>query len=222
MESWNGLDFFVFLILLINTLRGMSRGGGKELIALMCLSAALIICIKFTVPLANFLNKSPLIISVVKNQFIANFFNSIGAGPLTADVLKQIMYSISLLLCFVSVFSVTEATIYYSGYVQTASLTQAVVSKKLGAAIGFTRGYILSLIFLSIITLHIFKDSGGIAKEFIDGSFFVRVLSTPTIMLDDMISSKNPVEYQKLYKDKPYSESDLIRLLKDPSSIEDK
>lgn len=75
MNNWNGLDFFVFLILVLNTIRGMSRGAGKELIALMCLSAALIFSIKFTVPLADFLKTSPMMVSAVDNTFIRNFLH---------------------------------------------------------------------------------------------------------------------------------------------------
>src|SRR5580700_9770282 len=99
MNSWNGLDFFVFLILVLNTIRGMSRGAGKELIALMCLSVALIFAIKFTVPLADFLKTSPVMVSAVDNKFISNFLHTINAGPLTLRMVQELMYAISLLIC---------------------------------------------------------------------------------------------------------------------------
>jgi hypothetical protein len=210
MNSWNGLDFFVFLILALNTIRGMSRGAGKELIALMCLSAALIFAIKFTVPLADFLKTSPMMVSAVDNKFIANFLHTINAGPLTLRMVKELMYAISLLICFVSVFSITEACITFSGYAESVTMTQAVVYKKIGAAIGFTRGYIISLIFLSILTLHIFNNEHN---KFISGSFFVRLFDTQIKKFDDMIASQQPENYQELYQDKPVSEQDVIKQL---------
>lgn len=210
MNSWNGLDFFVFLILALNTIRGMSRGAGKELIALMCLSCALIFAIKFTVPLADFLKTSPMMVAAVDNKFIGNFLHTLDAGPLTLRMVQELMYTISLLICFVSVFSITEACITYSGYAESVTITQAVVYKKIGAAIGFTRGYIISLIFLSILTLHIFNTEHN---KFISGSFFVKLFDTQIKQFDAMIASQEPENYQELYKDKPVSEHDIIRQL---------
>lgn len=223
MNTWNGLDFFIFLILALNTIRGMSRGAGKEIIALMCLSAALIFAIKFTVPLANFLYSSPIAISVIENKLIINFLHSIGAGPLTLGLLRHIMYSISLLICFVGVFSVTEACIAYSGYTESYSLSQAVFNRKIGGAIGFTRGYVISLLFLSIVTLHIFKDEHRVpGGDFISGSFFVNLFESQTRKLDEMIDSQRPENYQDLYKNKPYSEHDIIKHLSVPEESEQK
>jgi len=209
MNSWNGLDFFVFLILVLNTIRGMSRGAGKELIALMCLSVALIFAIKFTVPLADFLKTSPMMVAAVDNKFIANFLHTIDAGPLTLRMVKELMYTISLLICFVSVFAITEACITFSGYAESVTMTQAIAYRKIGAAIGFTRGYIISLIFLSVLTLHIFDQS----TKFISGSFFVNLLGPQIRKFDDMIASQQPENYQELYKDKPISEHGMINEL---------
>ena len=213
MNSWNGLDFFVFLILALNTIRGMSRGAGLEIIALMCLSAALIFSIKFTVPLTNFLNTSPLLTSVVDNWMVKNFMHAMGAGPLTLSLLHELMYTISLLICFVSVFSITEACIAFSGYTQSLSLSGAVVNRKIGAAIGFTRGYIITLIFLSILTEHIYKGGQSSGSYFIRESFFVKLLENQTKKLDDVINSQNPENYQELYKDKPINEQQVIQQL---------
>ncbi len=213
MNSWNGLDFFVFLILVVNTIRGMSRGAGKELIALMCLSAALIFSIKFTVPLANFLDQSPIMVSAVDNKFIRNFLHSIDAGPFTLGMAYELMYTISLLICFVSVFSITEACITFSGYAESLTITQAVVYRKIGAAIGFTRGYIISLVFLSILTLHIFKNE---SPKFVSGSFFINLFSSQIKKFDDMISSQQPENYQELYKSQPVNEQEIIQHLGKP------
>ncbi len=217
MNNWNGLDFFVFLILTLNTIRGMSRGAGKELIALMCLSAALIFSIKFTVPLTNFLNQSPMMIAAVDNTFIKNFLHTIGAGPLTLGLSQQLMYTISLLICFVSVFSITEACITISGYAESVSMTQAVVYRKVGAAIGFTRGYIITLVFLSILTQHIFKND---QTKFVSGSFFVGLFDSQIKTFDAMIASQQPENYQELYKNQPVNEQEIIRGLSAPEKTQ--
>lgn len=218
MNNWNGLDFFIFLILALNTVRGISRGAGKELIAFMCLSAALIFSIKFTVPLSNFLSTSPLAVSVVQNKLVTNFFHSIGAGPLTIELLNQIMYSISLLICFVGVFAATEAAIVYSGYTERLSFVQAVAYRKIGGAIGFTRGYIISLVFLSILTLHIYKNNqSAFGSGFFSGSFFVNLFESQTEKLDEMISSQQPENYQELYQNQPYNEHNVIENLGRPT-----
>lgn len=213
MNNWNGLDFFVFLILALNTFRGMSRGAGKETIALMCLSVALIFTIKFTVPITHFLIQSPTMMAALDNTMIKNFLHSIGAGPPTLSMLHELMYTISLLICFVGVFSVTEACIVYSGYAESLSFTQAVVYRKIGSAIGFTRGYIISLIFLSILTLHIFKDE---STHFISGSFFVNLFDSQIKKLDELIGSQKPESYHELYKDQPYNEQEVIKQLGAP------
>src|SRR3990167_1645354 len=100
MDTWNGLDFFIFLIFASSTILGMVRGATREIISMMCLSVALIFSIKFTIPLAVFFNRSPLINNVVDNPFMQNFMQAIDAGPLTPELLAQIFYSISLLICF--------------------------------------------------------------------------------------------------------------------------
>jgi|HubBroStandDraft_4_1064222.scaffolds.fasta_scaffold501578_2 hypothetical protein len=219
MNSWNGLDFFVFLILVLNTIRGMSRGAGKELIALMCLSVALIFAIKFTVPLADFLKTSPVMVSAVDNKFISNFLHTINAGPLTLRMVQELMYAISLLICFVSVFSVTEACITFSGYAESVTMMQAVAYRKIGAAIGFTRGYIISLIFLSILTLHIFHNE---QNRFVSGSFFVKLFDTQIKKFDDMIASQEPENYQELYKEQPVNEHEIIQHLGQPEETPQK
>lgn len=223
MNNWNGLDFFVFLILALNTIRGMSRGAAKELIALMCLSAALIFCIKFTVPVTNFMISSPTLSAVLESKFIENFFQSIGAGPLTADFLSQVSYSISLLICFVSVFSVTEACLIYSGVSESLSFSQALVSRKLGSAIGFIRGYIISLIFLSILSLHLYNTDENVpGSKFISGSFFVNLFSSQVKMLDNMIGSQEVEKYHELYQNAPINEKDILKQLSYPDDEEKK
>lgn len=215
MDSWNGLDFFIFLIFAANTVLGMQRGASREIISMMCLSAALIFMIKFTVPLAMFLNRSPLINDVVNNQFMQNFMIAIGAGPLTADLLMEIMYCISMLICFVGVFSVCEAGLTASGVHESFSFPYATLSRKIGAALGCTRAYILTLLLLSILSLHLLKSSPIGGGDWISGSFFARLFQSSTVMMDQMITNRKPEDYQKLFQNKNlYDETQVIQQLK--------
>lgn len=211
MASWNGLDFFIFLILVINTVLGMSRGASKEIISLMCLSAALIFSIKFTVPLANFFNSSPLMNNVVDNSMTRNFMSAIGAGPLTTSSLSELMYCISLLICFVGVFSLCEAGLSISGFTESFSFPYAALNRKVGGALGFTRGYIISLLFLSIVSLHL-----NIGKDFLSGSFFANLFSSQTQTFDGLISAQKPENYNQLYQNQPYKAEDIYKTLGKP------
>ncbi len=215
MNNWNGLDFFVFLILVLNTILGLARGATREIISMMCLSAALIFSIVFTVPLTNFFNSSPLANAVVTSIFVQNFMAAIGAGPLTTYLLNQIMYSISLLICFVGVFCLCEAGLSVTGFVEFFSFPYAALNRKVGGALGFTRGYIICLIFLSILILHIYRAS-NIGGNFIGGSFFVNLFQSQIIKIDELISSQRPENYQQLYQNQPYNEQEIYKQLNKP------
>lgn len=213
MNNWNGFDFLIFLIFVVNTILGMVRGATKEIISLMCLSAALIVTIKFAVPLADFFNSSPLINNVVDNEFMQNFMHAIGAGPLTPNLLKETFYSISILICFVGTFSLCEGALSYTGFVQSFSFPYAALNTKLGAALGCTRGYIISLIFLVILTLHIFRGE----NNFITGSFFARFFEASTVRLDSLITGQRPEDYQKVFEGKDlYNSEEIMRQLGAP------
>src|SRR3990167_9637606 len=185
MNSWNGLDFLIFLIFALNTIIGMQRGASKEIIAMMCLSVALIFTIKFTVPLTMFFNSSPLINDVVDNPMTQNFMIAIGAGPLTDDMLMELNYSISLLICFVGIYSITAASLNISGISEHFSFPYATLSRKVGAALGATRGYIITIIFLSILMLHLLKNNIG--GEIISGSYFAGLFRNAAVKFDEMV-----------------------------------
>lgn len=199
MDNWNGLDFLIFLIFAVNTILGMVRGATKEIISMMCLCAALIITIKFTVPLATIFNNSPLIVDVVDSSIIQNFMLSIGAGPVTAGLLKEMFFSISLLLCFVGTFSICEAALSRPGFIEAMSFPYATLNSKVGAALGCTRGYILVLIFLLIVA-HVFRVNNG--DEIIRGSYFAQLFNSSAQKLDDLISGQRPDSYREIFKDK--------------------
>lgn len=210
MADWNGFDFFIVLIFAVNMLLGMSRGATKEIISMMCLSLALIFMIKFTVPLANFFNSSPLITNVVDNQLVKNFMLGIGAGPLTASLLREIFYSIALLVCFVSIFSISEAGLTYYGVQEYFTFPYATWSRKVGGALGFIRGYCIALILIAIFALHILSRD----NNFISSSYFVRLFYGSAIKLDSLISEQNPERYREIYKDKDlYKPEDLYKQL---------
>lgn len=210
MNNWNGLDFFIFIILVLNTVIGMRRGATKEMVSLLCLSAALIVTIKFTVPLSNFFATSPIINDFVNSPITQNFMTAIGAGPLTVDLVNQIMYSISLLIWFVGVFSLCDGALSMAGFHETFSFPFAMLNRKVGGALGLTRGYVIVLIFLSILAFHIYR-AGNIGADFLSGSFFANLFASQARELDELISSQRPENYQKVYQHQPYNEKEFYQ-----------
>ncbi len=202
MSSWNGLDFFIFLIFLLNTILGMSRGATKEIISMMCLSAALIFTIRFTVPLTHFFDSSPLIQDVIDSSFIRNFMRAIGAAPLTADLLHEISWSLSVLVCFVGVFSVLDAVLV-SSFAEVFSFPYAVWNRKVGAALGCIRGYVINLVIIMILTLHIYKGGEGVpGSSLLYGSYFIGLFQGAAMKLDGLINRQDVANYQKVFEDK--------------------
>ncbi len=210
MSSWSGLDFFIFLIFVLNTILGMSRGATKEIISMMCLSVALIFTIRFTIPIAVFLDKSPLIQSVLDAQMIKNFMNIIGAGPLTLDMLTELTYCVSVLICFVGVFSACEAMLTVVGFLEVFSFPYATLNRKVGAALGATRGYILTLLLILVLN-HLFANNP------ITNSFFVNLFQSNVSLFDSLINSQNVEKYNELFKGKNlYNEQNILKALPTP------
>lgn len=199
MDSWNGLDFFIFLIFAVNTILGMSRGAAQEIISTMCLCVALVCTIKFTIPLTIFFNKSPLMIDMITSKFVQNFIASLGLNPLNTTILQEIFYSISLLICFVGTFSVCEGALGMSGLLEVYSFPYAWLNRKLGAVLGGIRGYVITLILISVTTLHIFKDSDN---SIFKNAYFVNLFANSAVTFDRIISKQKPEQYQKIFKDK--------------------
>lgn len=218
MDSWNGLDFLIFLIFAVNTILGMVRGATKEIISMMCLCASLIVCIRFTVPLAEFFNHSPLIVDVVDSSVIQNFMQAIGAGPVTAGLLKEIFFCISLLMCFVGTFSICEAALSRPSFMEVFSFPYATLNRKVGAALGCTRGYIVVLIFLLVIA-HVFRSSNQLGSNIITGSYFCQLFNSSAKKLDDLIISQRPGSYQEIFKDKNlFGSEQVIKYLNSDTS----
>ena len=213
MNSWNGLDFLIFLIFALNLILGMSRGTSREIISMMCLCAALIFTIRFTVPLANFFNSSPLAVDVVSNDFMQRFMVAIGAGPITEDLLKELFYSISMLLCFVSIFSICEAALARTNLMETISFPYAALNRKIGGALGCTRAYIITLIFLAILSLHIFKPSNNMGDGMIQGSYIAKLFQSQTQELDQLITGQNPEYYNRILNKNTFGPEQVLKIL---------
>src|SRR5579872_657038 len=209
MSGWTGLDFFIFLIFLVNTLLGMARGGMKEIISLISLCAALVIMIKFTVPLTKFLNSTPLITEVITSNFVQNFMRAIEMPPLTESMLLQVGYCISLLICFVGTFSVCDAVLAYSSMMEAFGFTMAVTNRKMGAALGSTRGFVLVLIFI-IVLEHLFAGHTP-------ASNFINLLGGSAKKMDDLISAQAPERYLEILQDKNlYNQENVLKDLSQP------
>lgn len=215
MSHWNGLDFFIFLIFFLNTVLGMSRGATKEIISMMCLSAALIFTIRFTVPLTAFFDRSPLTQDVLSSQFIQNFMASIGADPLTGNFLHEIAFSLSVLVCFVGVFSITEAVLI-SSFAEVFSFPYAIWNRKVGAALGAIRGYVLSVMLIMLLVFHVFKtDNAEMRAQLISGSYFVNLFQNAAMTMDSLIGGQDVEHYHDIFKDKNlYNEKDVMSVVR--------
>lgn len=210
MSGWTGLDFFIFLIFLVNVLLGMARGGMKETIALLSLCASLVVTIKFTIPLATFINSSPLMSDVITSQFVQNFMRSISMPPLTDAMLIQVGYSVSLLICFVGSYSICEGVLAYSSANEAFGLSTAIMNRKLGASFGATRGFVLVLLFIIVLT-HLF-DRNMPASKFVD------TLGGSASKMDKIIYDGAPQRYLEILEDKDlYNEKNVIDDLTKPT-----
>lgn len=134
----------------------------------------------------------------------------IGAGTLTADMLYQISYSLSLLVCFTGAYSACEAGLSVTGAVEAFPFTYAALNRKIGGALGAVRGYVISLLVISIVTLHIFSGNYMVYG----GSFFVGLFQSQTQQFDQIISGQQPDRYREIYEGKDlFKATDVINNL---------
>lgn len=212
MSGWNGLDFLVFLIFFANMVLGMTRGATKEIISLMCLSVALIFTIKFTIPLQHILMSSPLIHDVLTSSFIQNFTDTIGLDPLSRETLRELSFTLSVLLWFTGAFCISEAMMV-SGFVETFSFPYAVWNRKVGAGIGCTRGYIICVILIMVCNGHLLRNSQHVGTLF-SGSYFVRLFTPAAQKLDSLIQGQQVERYYEIYQDRNlFTPADLQKTL---------
>lgn len=208
MSNWTGLDFLIFFIFVLNTLLGMARGATKEIISILCLSAALIFTIKFTIPLSAFINSSPLIQDVIASPMMQNFMLAIGLGQLTQAMLFTLGYCISLLICFVGIFCACEAVLSYSGVIGIFSFPYVAMDRKIGAALGCVRGYVITLVF---ILIYLFLSPN------MTHSYFLSMFENSAKKLNTLITQQAPERYNEVLRDKDlYNSKMVIDTLKQP------
>jgi uncharacterized membrane protein required for colicin V production len=204
MSNWNVLDYLVFFIFFLNTILGIARGATKEIISMMCLTVAMIVLIRFTVPLAGFMDSSPLVQNVIDSVIVQNFMASIGADPLTVYSLRQITFSLAVLICFVGTFSAGEAVLAFTGIVEVYPFPIAFLNRKLGAALGFIRGYVIAIVFLLIVQ-HLY-----IARPITD-SYFLNLFHNTVVKLNHYITEQNTAGYKAIMQDSNlYNENDML------------
>ena len=216
MNDWNGFDFLVFLIFAVNTIVGMSRGATREVISMLCLSVALIFTIKFTLPLANFLNSSPVAADFVDNPVTIRFIAAVGVEAITLELMREVTFGISLLLCFAGAFCICEAALTTRGFTEMMTFPYATLNKKVGAALGCTRGFIINVVMVNILVLHIFSGNGNAAlrNSIVGNSYFVKLLLPSAIKLDGFISNQTPESYKEMFDDKAiYNEESVLKTL---------
>ena len=202
MGNWNGIDFLIFLIFFVNTLLGMSRGATKEIISLMTLSVALIFVIRFTMPMATFFGASPMIGYLLESTFVQRFSEAVFSTPLTREILYQITYSISILICFVGVFGAGEMVLNYTGVCALFPFPIAFLNRKIGVVLGSIRGYVFGIIFVLVLE-HAFA--------YTQGSWFINnILQTPASRLDILIQRQNLKDYQDVFKNKDLYNSNSV------------
>ena len=145
MGTFTLVDYIFLAFFFFSTLLGLSRGFFKELISLVSILFALIITIKFTGPVANWLNASNGAQDVV--LAVSTFF-----GVHVGTQLTLFTIGLTVLVLFVGVYSVGEAMNAYGLFEMLVgpgviSLTYRI----LGGIIGFVRGYIFNLILIIFI-----------------------------------------------------------------------
>ncbi|HSW92830.1 MAG TPA: CvpA family protein [Gammaproteobacteria bacterium] len=210
MSGWTGLDFLIFLIFLINTMLGMARGGIKEMISMISLCAGLIVMIKFTVPLTKFLDGSPLMNDFLTSQFTLNFMKAIDMPPLTMNNLLAMDYCVSMLVCFVGAFCACEATLAFSSMMEAFGLTATIMNRKLGAALGATRGFVFALVFIVIVQRLFASD--------VPASNFINLLGGSAARMNSIILEKAPEKYIEILKDKDlYNQNEILKELPKPN-----
>ncbi|SRR5579883_89389 len=210
MSSWTGIDFFIFLILLLNTLMGMSRGATREIVATMCWIAALVVTIKFTLPVMKFINSSPLITTVIATPMVQRFMQQMGLPPLTEQMLLNLNYCISLLVCFMSVIAASGVIVSMSNIVEVFPFPYQFLNRKLGTALGAMRGFVFTLIFI-VLLQHLFMGN-------VPASYFINLFQGSAQKLDNLITAQAPERYREILEDRNlYNEQNILNELKNPT-----
>lgn len=143
--DYTWLDFIIFGFIFFNAILGISRGLTKEIISILVLIVALVVMIKFTATLANFLNTTQGSLDVI--TVISKFTGLDATVPLAL-----ISWGIALLLLFVGTFSIGEAVNFYAS-IDIIPFSLDMAGRILGGVLGFVRGYVFSLILILVLGL---------------------------------------------------------------------
>ena len=139
-----------------------------------------------------------------------NFVTSIGLGPLTQEGIFSFGYGVSLLICFMGIFSIGEATLAYTNAMNLFTFPYMAVDRKVGAAMGAVRGFVFATIFvLFCLTFN---------NPFSANSYFISVLTPSASRLNTLIIQQTPERYQEVLKDKNiFNAKAILEQLKNPT-----
>ena len=142
-------DVILFLIIFVNTILGFARGLFREAISLLCLIVAMVVAMKFTIPLSDFLSTSAGFNDVV--FVITKYTGYSGAN----GVLYLFGFGVSFLLLFVGVYCIAEVVNHYISNVGAFILfpMMAILDRLIAGLLGFIRGYVFALITILIVGL---------------------------------------------------------------------
>lgn len=145
MMDFTWVDFIIFGVIFLNTIAGFARGAVKEIVSILVLIVALVITIKFTATIANFLNTSQGSMDVL--AVFAKFLSINATEPLFLFT-----WGLALLLLFVGVFCIGETVNYYTS-IGIITFPLQFLGRLIGVVLGFIRGYAFALILLLVLGL---------------------------------------------------------------------
>src|SRR3990167_5439569 len=147
MADFTWLDYLIFGVFFLNIILGLARGLLREIIGILSLIVALLVSIKFTLPITEFLNSSDGFKSVISAFTSFTDFNVMGP-------LSYISLGVSFLILFVGTYSIGEAVNYYAPAFGVLMFPRmAFIDRILAASLGYIRGYVFSLVLILVVGL---------------------------------------------------------------------
>ena len=143
--NYTWVDYFIFGIFLFSALLGLARGLLREIISALSLLLALVVMIKFTMPLSALLYNNQGALDVIASFMY--YFNLA-----VASQLYVVAVGVSLLLLFVAVYTTGEAINFYAN-LELVVFPLAWIGRILGAALGLMRVYVFNLILILVVQL---------------------------------------------------------------------
>lgn len=146
MAEYTWFDYIIFGIFFLTTILGLARGLFREVISLVVLAVAFIVTIKFTAPVADFLNNSQGaqdVISVISKTI----------GTDWSTPLSSVTLALTLLVLFVGCLSVGEAVNYFAALNTYMTPSISFMYRILGGAIGMIRGYGFNIVLVLLMQI---------------------------------------------------------------------